>query len=159
MSVFKNIVDVVEVAVRIERQGIQLYNSLSSSVKSPKAKDVFSILAAEEEKHAGVFRAMLEKIADYTPRYTYPGEYGLFIDDMASGILEKAKRKAKAGAENVAKALDLGISLEKETILFYSELASDKRLGRTHKELLGKVIAEERTHWKKLVALKNALKL
>ena len=159
MFVFKNIVDVVEVAVRIERQGIQLYNSLSATVRSPKAKDAFSMLAADEEKHAGIFRAMLEKIADYTPRYTYPGEYGLFIDDMASGILEKAKRKAKASAGNITKALDLGIGLEKETILFYSELASDKRLGKTHKEILGKVIAEERTHWKTLVALKNKLKV
>ncbi|MGP8154418.1 MAG: ferritin family protein [Smithella sp.] len=60
MLEFKKFADVLEVAVRIERQGADLYNKLSGRLKSTQAKDVFSFLAAEEEKHAGVFRKMLQ---------------------------------------------------------------------------------------------------
>ena len=66
MSEFKRFADVIEVAVRIERQGIQLYQKLRERISSPAVKDVFSFLAAEEEKHLGLFREMLDKVADYT---------------------------------------------------------------------------------------------
>lgn len=56
MSVFKDFSDVLEVAVRVERLGIELYKKLYDTVESPHAKSTFSFLAAEEEKHAGTFR-------------------------------------------------------------------------------------------------------
>jgi rubrerythrin len=93
MLKFKNFADVLEVAVRIERQGADFYNKLSSKLKMSQAKDAFSFLAAQEEKHAGVFRQMLEKVIDNAPRFNYPGEYGLFIEGVASRLLDKIERK------------------------------------------------------------------
>jgi rubrerythrin len=159
MLKFNNFADVLEVAVRIERQGSDFYNKLSSRTETPQAKDAFSFLAAEEEKHAGVFRQILEKVADYEPRFNYPGEYGLFIEGVASRLLdriEKAEGSLPAGNEN--EVLDIGIEFETETILFYLEIKSESNLHPKDDSTLQKIIDEERSHWQKLILLKNKLK-
>ncbi|HNZ64332.1 MAG TPA: ferritin family protein [Smithella sp.] len=159
MFKFKNFPDVLEVAVRIERHGADFYNKLSSRLETPPAKDVFSFLAAQEEKHAGVLRQILEKVADYAPRFNYPGEYGLFIEGVASSLLdkiEKAMVSLPTGNEN--EILDIGIEFEKETILFYQEIKSESKLSQKEDKVLQKVIDGERSHWQKLISLKNKLK-
>jgi rubrerythrin len=159
MLKFKNFSDVLEVAVRIERQGADFYNKLSSSPETPQVKDVFSFLASQEEKHAGVFRQILEEVADYSPRFNYPGEYGLFIEGVASRLLDKIEKAVvslPAGNEN--EVLDIGIEFEKETILFYLEIKSENKLSPKEDKALQKVIDEERSHWQKLISLKNKLK-
>jgi rubrerythrin len=159
MLEFKKFADVLETAVRIERQGIEFYNKLGSFVRSPQAKTVFSFLAAEEEKHAGVFRQMLQKVAEYLPRFDYPGEYGLFIEDVASHFLDKIEKailSLPAADEN--EALDVGIELEKETILFYLEIKTESKLSPKEEKVLQKIIDEERAHWRKLVSLKSKTK-
>lgn len=155
MTVIKNFVDVLEVAVRIERQGIQFYKKLSLNAKSPQTSDIFSFLAAEEEKHSGTFANMLEKLADYTPRYDYPGEYGLFLNYIASDILKRIeKANSFQDAANTDEALDYAIEFEKETILFYLELDSEKEFSEENRIILGDIVNEEIKHWKKLVSMK-----
>lgn len=159
MLKFNNFADVLEVAVRIERQGVDFYNKLSSGMATPQAKDAFAFLAAQEEKHAGVFRQILEKVADYDPRFNYPGEYGLFIEGVASRLLdsmEKARGSSPA-AGNENEVLDIGIEFETETILFYLEIKSESNLNSKDDSTLQKIIDEERSHWQKLVLLKNKL--
>ncbi len=159
MSHFKEFVDVLEVAVRIERKGLELYKRLYDTLQSPEAKGAFAVLAAEEERHAGTFRTMLGKIADYTPRYDYPGEYGMFLNEYAASILEKAEKSyAQLDPADFNAALDMGIMLEKETILFYLEI-KEEGFGKENAEVLQQIINEERSHWKKLLALKKAVKL
>lgn len=159
MFKFNNFADVLEVAVRIERQGTDLYNKLSALHQSSLAKDVFSFLAAEEEKHAGIFRKMLQKAADYTPRFNYPGEYGLFIEEVASRILDEIEKEISSlPADRENDVLDIGMELEKETILFYMEIKSESKLSQEESEMLQDVIDEERLHWQKLLSLKNKLK-
>jgi rubrerythrin len=146
MGEFKRAVDALEAAIRIERKGVEFYNKLSSAAKSPQAKDAFSFLAAEEERHLGVFRDMLEKAADYQPRYNYPGEYGMFIESAASGIFEKAqKAEGFLAAQDINASIEAGIEIEKETIAFYSEIMEQFDSG--NKQLLQGVIKEEESHW------------
>jgi len=155
----KNFADVLEVAVRIERKGGEFYNKLTSFVRSPEANAVFSYLAAEEEKHAGLFRQLLQKIAEYPPRYNYPGEYGLFIEGVASRFLDKAEKGVLSlTAANENDALDIGIELEKESILFYLEIKTESKLSPKEDKILQKIIDEERSHWRKLFSLKNKIK-
>jgi rubrerythrin len=159
MAKFVNFADVLEVAVRIERQGTDFYNKLSARLKSSQAKDAFSFLAAEEEKHAGIFRQMLQRVADYAPRFNYPGEYGLFIEEVASRLLDKTEKEmALLPADNENDVLNIGIELEKETILFYLEIKSESKLNQEESNILQAVIDEERLHWQKLLSLKNKLK-
>ena len=157
MAKLKKISDVLEVAIRIERNGVNFFNKLYSLVKSPEARDVFSFLAAEEEKHIGVCRKLLDKVADYNPRFEYPGEYELFLDGIAYRAVGTFNKIEEAiSTEDASGAINLGIDLEMESILFYSELL--KQFKDAEKKHIRRVINEEKSHLSKLKSIKDKLK-
>lgn len=57
----------------------------------------------------------------------------------------------------INEALEMGIEFEKESILFYYELKAEGDFDK-NTETLQKIIDEERSHWRKLVSLKDTLK-
>ena len=61
-----------------------------------------------------------------------------------------------AGNEN--EVLDIGIEFETGTILFYLEIKSESKLSTKDDQALQMVIDEERSHWQKLILMKNKLK-
>ena len=126
MPNFKSIADIIEVAIRIERQGIDFYKKLHDKASSPQARDAFFVLAAEEGMHAGIFRKILADAVDYTPRYDYPGEYGMFLNECAAAVLKKvAGEMASLSTGSIPEALAMGIEFEKESILFYLEFLEE----------------------------------
>jgi len=160
MSDFKSIADIIEVAIRIERQGIDFYKKLHDQSSSPQARDTFFVLAAEEEMHAGVFRKILADAVDYTPRFDYPGEYGMFLNGCATAVLKKvAGGMASLSAGSISEALAMGIEFEKESILFYLELLEEGAFTEEKHSAIKQLINEERLHLKRLFALKKIMKL
>jgi len=155
MLELKKVEDMLEVAIRIERGGIEFYNLLLSMISDPEIKDTMSILAAEEEKHLGTFRDMLDNLADYKPRYKYPGEFESFISGAAERVIDGANRADEfLKANDVNQALNLAISVEMDTILFYRELAHQFESEESQKAIQS-IISEERNHWGRLAALKR----
>jgi rubrerythrin len=149
---FEKAVDILEVAVRIERHSVELYVKFLETVGSSRAKELFSLLAAEEEKHLGRARALLEQVADYVPRYRYPGEYELFVDGMASRALDLSPGTGgQPEAERAADAIAAAMNLERSVVSFYSEhlewFQGDVRAG------LEELIGEEKGHLEKLADL------
>ena len=154
MSIFKTPAEIVEIAVRIERNGVKFYQYLSENVKDDDAKDVFSFLASEEEKHVGIFRQMLDEVADYTPRYSYPGEYGLFLDELASSAVESLKNYEEAlKSKDFEEAIKLGIKVELQSIVYYSELYD--LLPDKLNEVIKKVVDEEKKHYLELKGIQK----
>src|SRR3989338_9457020 len=110
MVKIEKISDLLEVAIRIERSGMDFYKTLRNNAKDANARDTFSFLAAEEEKHIGVFRKILENVADYAPRLSYPGEYELFLQGIASrsvSALQKAQDEKTLSCRNISEAIDV----------------------------------------------------
>lgn len=154
MSVVKTPAEIVETAIRIERNGVEFYRYLSENAESNNARDVFSFLAAEEEKHIGVFRDMLDEVADYTPRYSYPGEYGLFLDELAASAIDSLKNFQDAlKAEGFEEAIKLGIKIELQSIVFYSEFY--ELLPDNLSDTIKKIIGEEKKHYLELKAIQK----
>ena len=153
MSMFKEPSEVLEVAIRIEREGVAFYNRLSEQAESAAARDVFSYLAAEEEKHIGTFRQLLEEAADYIPRYNYPGEFGVFIDELASLALDAFNQSETEMYEiNFEAAINLGIQVELESILYYNEICT--LFPEEQQKVIGKIVTEEKCHLLELKAIK-----
>jgi rubrerythrin len=149
MSVFKNPAEIIEIAIRIERNGVEFYRYLSENVEDNDAKDVFSFLAAQEEKHVGIFRKMLYEVADYTPKYSYPGEYGLFLDELAGSAIDSLKNYENAlKTRGFQEAIKLGIEAELQTIVYFTELY--ELLPDKVNEALKNVIDEEKKHYLEL---------
>ncbi|HOT76981.1 MAG TPA: ferritin family protein, partial [Candidatus Wallbacteria bacterium] len=122
-----------------------------------RARDVFNFLAAEEEKHAGVFRKLLESVADYAPRYNYPGEYGQYLDGIASRMSEAVKKSTAAlGAKNFSDAVKVAMELEKISIEFYTDVK--KQFEGDGAETVQQIINEEKGHLAKLESLCEDIK-
>ncbi len=154
---FYNINDVVEAAVRIERSGMELYLKLYENSSISAARDVFNFLAAEEEKHIGVFRKLLESIADYSPRFKYPGEYEQYLEGIAYRMTETLKKGAAAvDVKNPEEAILIAIELEKMSIDFYTDV--QKQFSGAEIEIVQQIINEEKGHLSKLEAVKGDLK-
>ena len=159
MAKIEKLSDLLEIAVRIERNGLDFYKALTHSAENPAAKDTFSFLAAEEEKHIGVFRKMLEKVAEYTPRFTYPGEYELYLEGVASrSVFTEGKMQDKkiTSCQNISQAVEVAMDFESQSILFYNELLGSFK--GTAKKYLDEVIKEEKGHFAKLAEMKDRLK-
>lgn len=159
MTQISKVEDVLEIAIRLERNGVDFYLFLKENTKSPKAKDVFSYLAAEEEKHIGTFRQILDKIADYPPRYSYPGEYELYLQAIADFSIfndENIKEEMIQEPIDTNKSLRLGIEMEKQSILLYTEVL--KTIPEEHHKIINEVIDEEKQHLAKLASLVDHIK-
>lgn len=146
---FEKAVDILEVGVRVERHSVEFYVKLLESVSSARAKDLFSLMAAEEEKHLGRLRTMLEGVADYLPRYLYPGEYELFVDGMAQRSLGfSLDIDHLPQASSAPEAISAAIILEKGVLSFYSGhldwFGDGTRLG------LEEMVEEEKGHLERL---------
>jgi rubrerythrin len=150
---FKEPSEVLEVAIRIEREGVSFYTKLSENAVSAAARDVFSYLAAEEENHIGTFRKLLEEAADYIPKFSYPGEFGVFIDELGSLALDAFNQSTTTMYEkDFNAAISLGILVELESILFYKEIC--ELFPEEQQKVIEKIITEEKCHLLELKAIK-----
>lgn len=153
MTLFKDPSQILEVAVRIERKGVEFYKSLSDNAATDRARDVFSYLAAEEEKHIGIFRQVLDDVAQYQPKFSYPGEYGAFIEELATLAIDSLNiEKTNLYEKDFEAAISLGIQVELESIVYYTEIRD--MFQDEQKELIQKIIDEEKLHLLELKAVK-----
>ncbi len=158
MSIFKEPSTILETAIRIEREGVKFYTAMGESVSAEAAKDLFSFLAAEEERHLGILRQILEQVADYTPQFSYPGEFGLFIEEFAAMAIHTFQNTDIAeGISDYSEAIALGLQVEMETMLFYNELC-DKLPGEQD-SIVKEIIEEEKSHILELKTLRDKLDL
>ena len=147
----RELADLFEVAVRIERHSVELYVKLHDAVRSSRAREAFSILAAEEERHLGEIRRLLEEAVDYTPRYVYPGEYEMYVDGMAARILEPVVVAAVEGIASAEDAIRLAVRSEEIAAEFYASHIG-KFDGR-RREMIELLIAQENKHLRRLEEL------
>jgi len=153
MTAIKSASQALEIAIRIERNGLDFYKRLSEHAGSPAERDVFGRLAAAEEKHIGLFRRILEEVADYTPAYEYPGEYGLFLNEVAALSINTFKDTTAYTTGSVKDALLLGIQAELQAILLYTEFYT--LVPEKEKAVIETIIDEEKRHF---IDLNNLLK-
>jgi rubrerythrin len=101
---------------------------------------------------------MLETAGKYQPPEGYAEEYGLYlkslVDSSVFTSVDQARQQA-ARTDSPAKALDIGIQAEKDSILFYTEMQN--LVKPAERQLIEKIIGEERGHLNQLLKLKQAL--
>ena len=153
MTVIIKIEDVFEVAVRIERKGIDYYRMAHEKARSNAARDMYAFMVSQEEKHLGTFQAWLERAADYQPRFKYPGRYEAFYRDVAGHALESLKSvEAALEAKSLGDALEVAKTIEKESIAYYEGMLKAFP-GEQEQRQLQPVINEEKEHLARLESL------
>jgi len=137
----------VDVAIRIEQAGRDFYAKAREAARDPRCRTLFSFLAAEEEKHLGAYRAMMETVTGGVfQQDVLVGEYGMYIEMLGREITGGLALTEGLPLEDT---LDMAVTLEKNTLLFYNELA---RLAKDEALRNGveNIIREEQNHLVKL---------
>jgi len=158
MSISFSTGELVNIAIGIERRGIAFYDIMAKSTENVTARGVFQRLADMEREHIQIFQDML----DEADRYQIPGDTALeyaayfkalvdsavFTDDMVASEMA-------INADSDVKALELAISAEKDSILFYYQMRDV--MSKSATPMVDKILAEEKTHLSQLSELKKNL--
>lgn len=150
--------ELVELAILVEKNGEQFYNSLRESAPDETARDVFSYLAGEETKHIGTFQALLQPLEKHQPIETYPGEYEGYMKALADSHVFIRKNAGRSLAQQAATshhAIEMAMRFEKDTILFFE--AMRRFIPAVEHKTVDKLIDEERRHIVRLKELGEVL--
>lgn len=148
--------ELINLAIAIERRGITFYDIMAKSTDDEMARAVFEALVEMERQHIAIFEDMLgEDITTESGSGPEISEYlksliddAVFTDDMITS--EMATQ-----ADSDIKALELAISAEKDSILFYYEMMD--LMPKKILALIQRVIAEEKSHLQQLTEVKRRI--
>ena len=147
-----NLSEIVKCGVQIEKNSRDFYDHAFKSVKAERVKQVLEYISNEEQLHIAVFEGILNNIDDTSkPAENYPAEYAEYLLALTE---ENAFTKNKQGYEiartirNDKHALELSLTIKKDSLLFYHEL---KRLleAVSHSDI-DKLIVAEQDHFNKI---------
>ena len=158
-SVFYSADEIVDIAVRIEENGLKFYSACADFTSDANLKKVFKHLAEQEKKHKTAFEKLYDKMADYklSPA-TYTDEVDLYIKALAdSQVFSPGADVVRLAKEtrDVLTLLSLATRAEKDSILFYGEmleLAID-----ADRKTVSAIIREEQSHIVELNTLKRTI--
>ena len=148
--------DALRIACKIEKDGMEFYGQLASSVEKRDVKATLAFLLGEEKKHLTFFEESLQRLRD---KKEDKGEEDDLLTAMDYGMFSSYPNASEL--ENILndmqKAMRLGIAIENKSIQFY-EACRDKVSDSVTKEEIAHIIAEERKHkalFEKLLADTN----
>ena len=141
--------EILDMAIRIERNGEQIYRSAIERAANPKIASLLGWMADEEKQHAQFFLEMKDNIQ---PHVSDPiaDAFGYEILDKLMGNQSFSLEEVDFGKiEQVKDLIAVFIEFEEDTILFYQMLESFIQDEGARQELR-RVIDEENRHIRKL---------
>ena len=155
MGVLFRASEILEFAIRIEENGGKIYRRFSETMDDSGVKELFNYLADEEVKHKRIFEQMVSGVENYQPPESYPGEYFAYLRAYADTIIFTHKNldKELAKVKDVVGAIDFAIRREVDAILYFLEMKNLVPKGQ--RDVMYKVVDEERSHYLKLTQLRK----
>ena len=150
--------ELINIAIGIERRGIAFYEIIAKSTQNATARDIFHYLGGMEREHIKIFEDMLSEVDKYQFPETYMGEYGAYLQALVDNAVftdDLITSEMATEADNDVKSIELGISAEKDSILFYYGMKD--LMPEPVQKTVDKIIAEEKSHLRQLSELKKKL--
>jgi len=145
-----NLNELINFAITLEQKGEKFYKEHANTVPKVEVKEILLDLANQEKEHANFFYNLIKNDKSYDPENPLPDEYYNYLYEYANISLFKTKEKnIKKG--NIVDILNYAIEVELYSILYYFEL--QKYMNKMDYEILQKIIAEEKSHYNKLINL------
>ena len=142
----------LRIAIEMEKRGEALYRKAARVSKKRELIDMLASLAADHVVHAAEFtRLYNEALARRGDHASYGEEASAYLSAVAADIVFPGGLMAlrEEGFDDIRAVLDYAIASEKDSILFYSELArlsSDTEARKTFIE----IAEQERGHMRRL---------
>jgi rubrerythrin len=157
MAIFET-KEIFNFAIRIEENGEKFYRFASGMVEDVETKKIFNYLADEEVKHKKIFTDLLSKITKDVDFENYSDEYFEYLKYYTDNVIftEEQLEKQQKEVKDVLSAIKFAMQQELDSVLYYHEV--EKFVSSNQKDLIEKIIAEERKHYAKLAEMKKNLK-
>ena len=126
MSISFNADEILEIAQRIEQNGLNFYKAAANAVTDPKAQEMLSNLAEWEVGHEKLFRDMRFGLTEDQRRpmvFDPHNEMGLYLKATADQVVFTSKMdpaKMIGDEPSFKKILDAALEREKESVVFYA---------------------------------------
>ena len=158
-------VEGLRIAMSIEAAGRDFYQQACDQTKEKSHKDLFQLLRSEEVSHYETFSKIFNKINENkeagSDEYLFDEETSRYLTVLAEGHIFPTAENAKvkiAEATTIVEILYMAIQAEKDSILFYDELANKSKFEEA-KKIFTVLKAEEQTHVVKLRQIFDALQI
>ncbi|MFO7801217.1 MAG: ferritin family protein [Desulfovermiculus sp.] len=139
-----DIQNALQEAIKGEIEGRELYKAAAEKTEDPKAKEVFRMLADEEQGHHDTLVQMAKDYAQgkelNTPQLETPTKF----EDAKSPIFTREFKDKVSDFDMTA--MSIGIKLELESEKFYREMA-EKAQEKKAQELFNRLADWERGHY------------
>jgi rubrerythrin len=115
------LVDILKRAILLEHRGKALYESASAESAGDAVKELFSMLADEENTHIDVLTKQLKAVAgggSFDPDLTLPSD-----EPAKNSVLSEDIVKEISGAGYEAAVISAALEFEKKAVDFYSKQA------------------------------------
>ncbi|OCL28549.1 rubrerythrin family protein [Orenia metallireducens] len=161
MSTQFNALEILKIAMNVEKQGENFYKRCVEVNSEPEVKAVFKELQEDEQEHYQYFKRLLEIFDEedksITRDYLYDPEVNQYLRALVdTKIFPDDEEVTDDIAHNLLEAIEVGIKAEKNSLLLYSELL-EMEIDEQTLDALEKLIIEEKRHLIKLEVLKSAI--
>jgi len=150
--------ELIDIAIGIEETGFYFYSTFKNKFKDESFKQIFQFLADEELRHKGVFSDMLKELKDTQGLFTE--EYYSYLKAIGTTRVFANKDDIDKIAPSLHQPLDIikiAMDAERDSIVWYSELKEIYHNDAKAKNILERLINEERKHVLTLLDLKEKL--
>ena len=153
--------EVLDMAVRIEENGMRFYADASRAAKSQQLKDLFHALSEEEGTHIKMFLELRKVLvgddpsAGFDPYLEEAQQYLKSMADTEVFTNPEAGKEAARSLKDEKEAISMAIGMEKDSLLFYYEL--ERMIRASDRKVIESLIEQEKEHVRKLTNLQNLL--
>ena len=150
--------ELINIAIGIERRGVVFYDVMTRSTKNDASHDIFKHLTDMERQHIQIFQDMLNDVDKYQVPESDTEEYAAYLQALVDSAVftdDFLTSEMATRVNNDIEALELAISAEKDSILFYYGMQD--LIPRPAQSTVNKIIAEEKLHVRQLFELKKKL--
>jgi len=158
MSITLSAGELINIAIGIEKQGIAYYDVMVKSTWHELARELFRHLISMEQQHIATFNTMLNDIAKEAISPMITAEHKAYMQALIDNAVftdEFAASDLATHLDNEIEAIDIAISAEKYSILFYYQMK--EILPPTVEPVVQQILAEEKVHLGQLTEIKKRL--
>jgi rubrerythrin len=158
MSIVFSSGELINIAIGIEKSSITFYDIMAKSTDNEIAREIFKEFVETEREHLNTFRDMQSESGHDKHPGTSTPEYEGYLQALVGDAVftnDAVMGEMVSQADSDVKALEVGISAEKDSILFYHEMKV--LMPRRSIPVIDRIITEEKSHLQQLIALKKIL--
>jgi rubrerythrin len=158
MSIVFSPAEMINIAIGIEKSGITFYDIMARTTDNEMAREIFEKFVEMERAHLNTFQDMLFRTGEDKSEEIVTAEYSGYLQALIDDAVftnDAVMGETVSQADSDIKALEIGISAEKDSILFYQ--AIKEVMPRYIVPLLDKIIFEEKSHLQQLTAIRKKL--